>query len=219
MTKPPAKTENVPTWAAELTPRERRFVEEYIVDLNGRAAAVRAGLGKTVKSATEIASRMRRKSAVAAAISHLIGERSGTTSAAVLTEIARIAFAKMPDYARVVDGSLIITDTADLTEDQQAAISEITETVTEHGRTVKVKLHDKLAALVNLAKVLRMYQEREAPRDDSRWNGDALVSARQKLTERLERIAKKLAADPDMQVIPPARQIAPFVPVKTIDAE
>jgi hypothetical protein len=63
------------------TLRERRFVEEFIVDLNGRAAGMRveefivdlngraagmrAGLGKNPKSAGEIASKMRKKPHVA----------------------------------------------------------------------------------------------------------------------------------------------------------
>jgi hypothetical protein len=40
MTKPLPITESTPAWAAGLSDRERRFVAEYIVDLNGRAAGV-----------------------------------------------------------------------------------------------------------------------------------------------------------------------------------
>ena len=36
---PPAKTHD----AQALTPKQQRFVEEYLVDLNGAQAAVRAG--------------------------------------------------------------------------------------------------------------------------------------------------------------------------------
>ena len=150
-----------PPWAEGLSDRERAFVESYIVDLNPTEAAVRAKLGKTRKSSTEIASRMRKKPAVAAAISQLMSERTGVTGAAVVNEIARIAFAKMPDFARVENGALVITDTDQLTEDQCAAISEISETVGEGGaRTVRVKLHDKLVALDKMAKVLSLYKER-----------------------------------------------------------
>jgi hypothetical protein len=49
MTKLPVATESPPAWAAGLSLRERRFVEEFIVDLNGRAAGVPAGLGKNPK--------------------------------------------------------------------------------------------------------------------------------------------------------------------------
>ncbi|MEJ2626916.1 MAG: terminase small subunit [Pseudolabrys sp.] len=149
-----------PTWAAELTPRERRFVEEYLIDLNGTEAAIRAGLGKTRKSSTEIASRMKRKATVAAAIAQLLGERGNVTSSRVVEELARVAFAKMADIATVERGTVVISDTSELTEDQQAAIAEISETVGEGGRTIKVKLHDKLSALDKLAKVLALYRDR-----------------------------------------------------------
>src|SRR5581483_3694860 len=160
MTKLPAKTESTPIWAAELTLRERRFVEEYIIDLNGRQAAIRAGLGKSAKSSTEMASRMRKKATVAAAISTLMAERSGVTAVSVVDEIGKIAFAKFSDFARVEGGELVITDTAQLSEEQQACIAEISETVGEHGRTIKIKLHPKLDALDKLMKALGMYKER-----------------------------------------------------------
>lgn len=214
-TRPP---EAAPTWAAQLTPREQRFVEEYVIDLNSKAAAIRAGLGKTPKSATEIASRMRKKAHVAAAISQLISERSGTTGVAVLNEIARLAFAKMTDFARVVNGSLVITDTADLTEDQQAAISEIIETVNENGRTIRIKLHDKLSALDKLAKAVRLYDEK-----DTRPPGDTVIvnNIGDILIERYRRMREKaLESQPAQQTIlppPAAPKRAPAPPV-IIDA-
>src|SRR5690348_16931724 len=125
----PVAAERTPSWSAELTLRERRFVEEYLVDLNGTEAAVRAGLGKTRKSSTEIACRLRRKMTVATAIATLMNERAATTGSRIVEELARVGFAKITDFVRVEDGRLIVTDTGKLSEDQQAAICEISETV------------------------------------------------------------------------------------------
>ena len=99
--------EGAPAWAENLTDRERAFVESYVVDLNPTEVAIRAKLGKTRKSSTEIASRMRKKPAAAAAISQLMGARTGVTGAAVVNEIARIAFSKMPDFGALRKAPLL----------------------------------------------------------------------------------------------------------------
>lgn len=205
MTRQLPVPEQAPEWAAELTPRERRFVEEYVVDLNGKAAAIRAGLGKTPKSATEIASRMRKKAPIAAAISELINERAGTTSVVVLNEIARIAFAKFTDYGRIENGALVITDTDKLTEDQLAAIAEITETTTESSRTIKIRLHDKSSALDKLAKVLGLYRERV---EVSGPNGGPI-----EIDDAKARLAQMIGLDPAKVV---ARSVEMARPVEVL---
>jgi phage terminase small subunit len=220
---PPAPTKtDTPAWAAELTLRERRFVEEYVIDLSARSAAIRAGLGKTAKSASEIASRMRKKSHVAAAINALMAERSGVTSTAVVDEIGKLAFAKMTDFVRVENGSLIITDTSKLTEDQQAAIAEITETVNESGRAIRVKLHDKLSALDKLAKVLSLYKERET--SPTVAVNVTVNDVRARVTARMEELARRAAEEDRLvpELSPPIRRVetvpAPIMG-RVIDAE
>lgn len=59
--------------AKDLTPRERLFVREYIADLNGTQAAVRAGYAG--KSAASQASRLLRKEAVRAYRDALLQEK------------------------------------------------------------------------------------------------------------------------------------------------
>lgn len=196
-----------PTWAA-LSDRERRFVEEYVIDLSGRDAGIRAGLGRTPKSATEMASRMKRKATVAAAIAQLIQERGNVTGSRVLEEMARIAFAKMTDFARVERGCLVVTDTAQLTEDQQAAISEITETVTEAGRTVRIKLHDKGAMLDRLAKVLSMYRER-VELSGPGGGPIPIADVRAKIAERLKLIGERQSLPGTVEILPPLPKTRP----------
>jgi phage terminase small subunit len=212
--------DGAPAWCENLTDRERAFVTAYVVTLSPTEAAIRAKLGKTRKSSTEIASRMRKKPEVAAAISRLMGEQSGVTGAGVINEIARIAFSKMPDFARVEKGALVITDTNQLTEDQQAAISEISETVGEGGRTVRVKLHDKLAALDKLAKVLSLYREKVEV-SGPKGGPIEMIDAKARLMVLLNLPAGSVQPMPMVEIQPPLRRItSPKAPaVRIIDAD
>lgn len=216
------KSADAPVWAAQLTPREHRFVSEYIIDLNATEAGVRAGLGKTRKSSTEIASRLRRKQTVAQAISVLIAQNSGATSSRLIEELGKLAFSSITDVVKVKNGQVIVTDTDDLTPDQRASIAEISETVGEGGRTIKVKLHDKLSALDKLAKVLSIYKEREAPRYEVP-ESDRVEAIRARISARLDKM--RAIAEEQGRVIPeiqpPLRRIAspPQKFVRIIDAE
>lgn len=216
------KSADVPAWAKELSVRERRFVEEYLVDLSAKQAAIRAGLGKTPKSASEIASRMRRKQSVAVAISALLNERSGATSSRIIEELGKLSFSCITDVVKVKSGQVIVTDTDELSADQRASIAEISETVGEGGRTIKVKLHDKLSALDKLAKVLSLYKEREAPRSVAP-SGESVDAIRARIMERLNKM--RAIAEEQRHVIPeiqpPLRRIAspPSNSVRVIDAE
>ena len=150
-----------------LTPRQRRFVEEYLVDLNISAAMRRAGY-KTPDTA-----RMMRSPEVAAAIAKGMAERSERTritADAVLVELARIGFSNILDYTRVgADGDLMVDLTA-LDRDKAAAISEVIVEDFKDSRAkdarecrrVRFKLMDKRAALVDLGKHLGIFRDNRA---------------------------------------------------------
>jgi phage terminase small subunit len=75
-----------------LTLKQARFVEEYIVDLNGRQAAIRAGYSP--KTAEVQASRLLRNAKLQATLESAIRERSKRaelSSDRVVEELARIA--------------------------------------------------------------------------------------------------------------------------------
>jgi phage terminase small subunit len=82
-----------------LTSRQSRFVEEYLIDLNGKQAAVRAGY--SAKSAEVQASRLLRNTAVQAALGEAMqarSQRTEVTADRVVAELAKLAFADMRDY-------------------------------------------------------------------------------------------------------------------------
>ena len=62
----------------KLTAKQQRFVEEYLIDMNGTQAAIRAGY--SARNADKIASQLIGKSRVAAAIASAKSERSARVS-------------------------------------------------------------------------------------------------------------------------------------------
>jgi phage terminase small subunit len=155
-----------------LTERQRRFVEEYLVDLNGKEAAMRAGYapGSAKKSAWNNFA----KPAIAAAIAERQGERLeaiAMRAEEVIRELSAIARANILDHLRPgSDGRPIV----EIDADAAAGLCEVTvEHFTEgsgeeqrSGRRIRIRMQDKLSALDRLAKHYGLYCERishEAP--------------------------------------------------------
>ena len=83
---------------AKLTDKQKRFVDEYLVDLNATAAAKRAGYSE--KSASRIAIELLNKTHVSAEIQKRQAKLRGKleiTQERVLEELAAIAFANGTD--------------------------------------------------------------------------------------------------------------------------
>lgn len=78
---------------AQTAPKQRRFVEEYLVDLNATQAAIRAGYSR--KTAASIGEENLRKPEIQAAIKAAMTarqERTEITQDRVIAELAKIAF-------------------------------------------------------------------------------------------------------------------------------
>lgn len=89
---------------SELTPKQQRFVQEYLVDLNATQAAIRTGYSE--KTAKQQGSRLLTNAAIAAAIAAKqtkVAERAETTVQRVLEELAMLAFYDPADIATVTD--------------------------------------------------------------------------------------------------------------------
>lgn len=148
-----------------LTPRQERFVKEYMKDLNATQAAIRAGYSP--KTAYSTGNENLRKPDVATAIQTEQDKRAKRleiTADKVLKELALLGFANMGDYSTVSDGVRVPT-LATATRDQLAAVAELTvDSVKGEGGEVvtrtKFKLADKRAALVDIGKHLGMFIDR-----------------------------------------------------------
>lgn len=137
---------------------ELRFIVEYMKDLNGSAAMIRAGITDTPANAKVYASRYLDRPHVLMEIAQRRADwiaRNELSLERVLEELRRIGLTKMSDVATWdSDGVLILNPKASLTEDQLAAIAAIEEEPTMFGSRLKVKLHDKLGALKDLRRAL-----------------------------------------------------------------
>lgn len=165
-----------------MNERQRRFADEYLIDLNAEAAAVRAGYSS--RYARGNAHKLVANGCIKQYIDERIEERKKRTEITqdrVLRELAIIAFSNAADYAAVVereafiereDGEAIrLLDeegnpvmyktvepvlTANLTEEQKRALSVI-----KKGRDgFEVKPYDKVRALELLGKHLGMFTDR-----------------------------------------------------------
>jgi phage terminase small subunit len=153
----------------ELTPKQQCFVAEYLVDLNATRAAIRAGYSEN--SAKEIGYENLTKPLIQAAIAAAMQERARRTEVTqdrVITELAKIGFANMKNYMRTSADGDPYPDFSALTEDQTAALAEITVDDYVDGRgenaravkRVRFKLHDKRAALVDLGRHLGIFVDK-----------------------------------------------------------
>ena len=77
----------------KLTPKQQRFVEEYMVDLNATRAYIRAGYKASEEAARRNAARLLTKDDVISAVNSMrssLSETTGRTVAAVMADIRRI---------------------------------------------------------------------------------------------------------------------------------
>ena len=146
--------------ARKLTDKQRRFVDEYLIDLNATQAAIRAGY--SVKTANEQGSQLLAKLSIQQAIAEKMAERSrrtGVNQDRVVLELAKIAFVKLTD---IIDEKGKIKDTA--TEDDLACLEgyKYKYSDTDSGYSVEreVKLSSKMKALELLGKHLGMWNDK-----------------------------------------------------------
>lgn len=140
-----------------MTKKQKRFAEEYLIDLNATQAAIRAGYSPD--TAGSIGAENLKKPEIKSRIDKAMAERSrrtGINQDRVLQELARIGFAKITD---VVDPETAEIRT-DASDDDLACIQSIKIKPNEFGTEREVKLYDKKAALVDLGKHLGLFKDK-----------------------------------------------------------
>jgi phage terminase small subunit len=97
------------TEEVQLTERQRAFVAEYLIDLNGTQAAIRAGYAPN--SAGEQAVRLLADARIAAAVERGKAARNarvGITADTVLSEMAALATSNIDHYVIDDDGNVVL---------------------------------------------------------------------------------------------------------------
>jgi phage terminase small subunit len=144
---------------AKLTPKQRRFVEEYLVDLNATQAAIRAKY--SLKTAYRIAAENLQKPQIVAAIKasmdHL-SDRTAVSQDRIVLELARIAFMDPTKVINFSRGTLM----DNLSEDDRAGLAGVKVKDGLYTTEREVKLCDKLRALELLGRHLGMFTDNVA---------------------------------------------------------
>lgn len=161
-----------------LTPKMQRFCEEYVKDMNGTQAAIRAGYSE--KGAAVRGSELLTKSNIQTQIAELarsITSRNGITPQRILTELAMLGFSRIDDYVEIEEGGAIrIKRFNEIPDDKIGAIRKIkedrvirevpgkdgTEEVVVHDK-LSFELHDKIRPLVKLGEYVKLFDTELPP--------------------------------------------------------
>lgn len=151
-----------------LNDKQKRFCEEYIIDLNATQAAIRAGYSEN--TARQMGSENLAKPSIQDYLGLLqrnLQEKTGITQERVLAEYAKIAFLDIRE-AYTVDGAL--KSPREFDDNLAGAIGSLEsyeERVSDKdsdekivvGTTKKIKTHDKIRALDSLGRHLGIFEK------------------------------------------------------------
>lgn len=160
-----------------LTPQQLIFANEYMIDFNGKRAAIKAKYSENTaeQQASRLLSNVKVKKYIDAKTKKAI-EKCIITKEQVLQELANIALANGTDFAEVEeleyevkdsDGNgtgkyktyktVSIKNTGEVSQNKRSAIAGIEQTQTG----IRVKQHDKVKALELLGKHLELFTEKQ----------------------------------------------------------
>lgn len=151
---------------AKLNPKQERFCQEYIIDLNATQAAIRSGYSK--KTAYSIAERLLRNVEIQERLRELQNsrqQRTEITADMVVSELAKIAFF---DIRKIFDDNGNLISPTQLDDSTASAISSIKSRIEKQSgeaddwaEVKEYKANDKLRALDMLGKHLGMFDKKE----------------------------------------------------------
>ena len=141
---------------SKLNPRQQRFVEEFLVDLNATRAAIRAGYSERTAQpqGARLLSKVMVQEAVAAGMEKR-SQRVEITQDSVLFEMAYSGYSNMQNYIRKDElGNEELIPVSELTPEEAAAIIEWSR---DADGKMKIKLADKHRPLVDIGRHLGMF--------------------------------------------------------------
>ena len=142
-----------------LTLKQKRFIEEYLIDLNASAAAIRVGYSK--KTAAEIGYENLRKPQIHTAISRAQHARSARTQIGqdhVIQELARRAFANITQVCRWDNTGIAVFPSEEVPLAVRTAIRKIRIGTDAKGHTiVSVQMHNTSRAFEKLGRHLKLW--------------------------------------------------------------
>lgn len=184
-----------------LTEKQTKFCYEWVIHRSDIKAAVNAGYANSRLGAYET----RNKPHVREFIGILLEEKMRVyeiTLDNIFRELAKIAFSNSFDYISFTPDGQPYVDLTKVTPEQAAALSEITVDDYVDGRgdeardvkKVRIKLHDKRSALVDLAK-FKMIMEAEPNKYHTIDGKGEIIGEKLTDNERRRRIARLLGLE------------------------
>ena len=157
---PPKKEQNSEE-IVQVSPKRERFCQEYIIDLNGKQAAIRSGYSE--KSAEVTASRLLSDVKVKARITQLMAERAKRCELKqddIIVELKRLGFSDMRNLAAWNSVQVKLKDSSELSDADAACVESVSQTVSKDGGSLSIKLHSKTKALELLARHLGLLHDK-----------------------------------------------------------
>lgn len=176
---------------AKLTDKQKRFVDEYLVDLNATAAARRAGykdpnIGRQLITKNNVSAEIQKRQEKLRGKLEITQER-------VLEELAAIAFANGTDFATITHNGLVrLTPTDEVPEEKKKAVASIKEG--QYG--TEIKLHDKVRALELLGKHLGVFDTNNGSANEQENNIFEVIE---------ESTREEIGTDEIPEIEPPAK--------------
>lgn len=137
----------------KLTSKQEAFCREYMIDLNGAQAAIRAGYSE--RSAKEVASENLTKPNIQKRIAELIEKRNERLDLSADSVVRRYIDIADLDLADFYDDQWNPKKPSELTPKQRKFLNSVTPT----RSGVKFDMIDKAKALESLARHLGVYEE------------------------------------------------------------
>lgn len=143
-----------------LTPKQKNFADEYLIDLNAtRAYKVAYPKVKKDESARANGSKLLTNTNVAAYIEKRMKDREKRTEITqdmVLQELAKIGFSNVTDFVTVEGTWVKVKPTAEMPQDKLGVIAGIKEGT----NGIEIKLNDKEKALELIGRHLGMFKDK-----------------------------------------------------------
>lgn len=131
-------------------------MDAYLKSDNITNSYLKAGYKTSKAAAGRAGSRLLKNVRIQAYLANRRAQMQGNLEISqdrIAAEYARIAFSNIKNHLSYGPQGVDLKDSTELTDDQLAAVSEVSQTVTREGGSIKFKLWDKSAALGGLTKM------------------------------------------------------------------
>lgn len=169
----------------EMKPMQILFCREYVIDWDGKRAALKAGY--SAHTAAQLAFNNLKKPKIQEYLKEImkdLGRVSGVSALRNIEELKKIAYSNIHNYKT---NWMTMKDWELVSDDDKAAVAEIQHITHGKKHSVKFKLHDKQKAIELLNKMLGL----NAP-DKVQVSTDIGLTDEKSRLERIETLLQKV---------------------------